>query len=87
MTKRSLAFLVALAWFCWAGSPPTSGQPLPRDPRQELERLDAEILAKQRALFAARQRGDEQEIRRLTEEFREIQKKRARVISRARHLF
>jgi hypothetical protein len=52
----------------------------PVDPRDTLRELDDQVLAKQKALFAARLRGNPEEIRKAEEEFAEIQKKRKETV-------
>ncbi len=52
----------------------------PVDPRDTLRELDDQVLQKQKALFAARLRGDPEEIRRAEEEFADIQKKRSATV-------
>lgn len=52
----------------------------PEDPQQQLRTLDDLVLAKQKALFAARMRGDPAEIDKAQKEFEEIQKQRNRAV-------
>jgi uncharacterized membrane protein (DUF106 family) len=83
---------VALATLLWTAvvTGSTSAQvvfEVPPDPRQELQHLDAAVLVKQRELFAARQRGDQAAVEKLSKEFNEIQRQRRGVIKKAPQLF
>jgi uncharacterized membrane protein (DUF106 family) len=60
---------------------------LPVDPREQLNKLDDKVLEKQRELFAARQRGDQKAVKRLTKEFNQIQKERGGLVQKARDLY
>ncbi len=60
---------------------------VPEDPRERLTDLDEAVLAKQRALFAARQRGDQQAVEKLSKEFDEIQRQRSEILKRAHQLY
>jgi hypothetical protein len=51
----------------------------PQDPRDQLDRLDAELLELQRSLSTAR-RKDDQDLPRLQAEFDALQKKRAELV-------
>lgn len=86
--NRSRVLLCALIASGLVGTTPVLAQnQLPVDPRQEMDRLDEQVLGKQRELFAARQRQDDAAVERLTKEFKEIQEQRAKTLKAARHLY
>jgi hypothetical protein len=58
----------------------------PTDPRSRMKELDEAVVKKQQELFAARQRGNEEETKRLSEEFSEIQKERRDIVQNFGHL-
>ncbi len=49
----------------------------PEDPQETLRSLDDVVLQKQKALFAARMRGDPAEIKKAQEEFEAVQRQRS----------
>jgi hypothetical protein len=58
----------------------------PTAPRSRMKELDGAVLKKQKELFAARQRGNKEETKRLSEEFSEIQKERRDIVQNFGHL-
>ncbi|MCX8071792.1 MAG: hypothetical protein N3C12_05000 [Candidatus Binatia bacterium] len=60
------------------GDPPAFEQP--EDPQAKLRELDDVVLQKQRALFAARMRGNPEEIKKAQEEFEAVQKQRSKTV-------
>lgn len=80
---------VVLAAGLLAMTPPGLAQEVleqPVDPRDPLRDLDEQVAGKQKALFAARLRGDPEEIRRLEQEFRELQEKRGKTVRQVERL-
>jgi|GEM_PF-1797967 hypothetical protein len=76
-----LVACVTLAPLCLAQStdePPVFEQP--EDPQARLQELDDVVVQKQKALFAARMRGDPEEIKKAQEEFEAVQKQRSRAV-------
>jgi hypothetical protein len=53
---------------------------IPPDPHQKLQTMDRDVLVTQRALFAARQHGDQAAVKKLTKQFKDIEHKRGQVI-------
>ncbi len=52
----------------------------PEDPQETLRSLDDIVLQKQKALFAARMRGNPEEIKKAQEEFEAVQKQRSQAV-------
>lgn len=52
----------------------------PEDPQETLRSLDDIVLQKQKALFAARMRGDAAEIKKAQEEFEAVQRQRGKAV-------
>ena len=76
------AGVLMAATLLWV-TPPSVGQDVleqPVDPRETLRDLDEQVMDKQKALFAARLRGDPEELRRAEEEFRQLQEKRGKTV-------
>jgi hypothetical protein len=76
-----LVACATLAPLCLAQStdePPVFEQP--EDPQARLQELDDVVVQKQKALFAARMRGDPEEIKKAQEEFEAVQKQRSRAV-------
>ena len=58
----------------------------PVDPRDRVNALDQEVLVKQRELFAARQRGDQEAVKKLSKDFKAIQRDRYQAIQKAKNV-
>ncbi len=85
--SRCLAYVVILfaglttAPVCLAQAtddPPVFEQP--EDPQARLQELDDVVIQKQKALFAARMRGDPEEIKKAQQEFEAVQKQRSQAV-------
>ncbi|GIW45058.1 MAG: hypothetical protein KatS3mg077_2340 [Candidatus Binatia bacterium] len=84
MVRVTKILLLGVVLSCWNG--PILGQgndgvfEQPEDPQATLRELDDVVVQKQKALFAARMRGNPEEIKKAQEEFEAVQKQRGKAV-------